>query len=257
MFHEKAIVFLRSLFRRWKALGVSHSLSIVLFCRCYVDDAQRMPTRGMHADGSLAHGNAPNNTGSSRAADVLDSSGAFGELMVDRVGRRYADYYKLVAENESRTDWEPMLPTLKRQILSFAPSRKRSESTTSSLPGGAELNSAKRRTGGLWCSRPLDGATPTHATAGSATGDRSADGSCSERPGASSNAAGGDDGSLRLANSTAAHGNLLEAINLALDMLETTQEEVDLASTGKSVVVLSAGTGWFEVDYKLSQVRSS
>ena len=30
--------------------------------------------------------------------------------------------------------------------------------------------------------------------------------------------------------------------------------QVDLASTGKSIVVLSAGSGWFEVDYKLSQV---
>ena len=40
MFHEKAIVFLRSLFRRWKTLGVSHLLSIVLFCRCFVDGEQ-------------------------------------------------------------------------------------------------------------------------------------------------------------------------------------------------------------------------
>ena len=37
-------------------------------------------------------------------------------------------------------------------------------------------------------------------------------------------------------------------------MLENSYEEADLASTGKSIVVLSAGTGWFEVDYRLSQV---
>lgn len=37
-------------------------------------------------------------------------------------------------------------------------------------------------------------------------------------------------------------------------MLENSREEQDLASTGKSVVVVSPGSGWFEVDYALSQI---
>ena len=140
--------------------------------------------------------------------------------------RRYSEFYKLVAENESRNDWEPMLPSLKCHILSFAPSRKQREPTTSALPGGIEVR------GG----RPPDGGGNSVGASGS----------------------GGDGhvvGTASTTNTTAAYGNLLEAINLALDVLETTHEEVDLASTGKSVVVLSAGTGWFVVDYKLSQVH--
>ncbi len=61
MFHEKAITFLCSLFRRWKALGVSHSLSIVLFCRCYVDDA-RERAYATHAESSArSRDRAPEN----------------------------------------------------------------------------------------------------------------------------------------------------------------------------------------------------
>ena len=54
--------------------------------------------------------------------------------------------------------------------------------------------------------------------------------------------------------SDASCGNLLEAINLALDVLEVSYEEQDLSMTGKSVVVLSAGSGVYEVDYRLSQM---
>ena len=54
---------------------------------------------------------------------------------------------------------------------------------------------------------------------------------------------------------SAAQGNLLEAINLALDVLECGHEEVDLASTGKSVVVLTAGSGVFEACAALSTRR--
>ena len=54
--------------------------------------------------------------------------------------------------------------------------------------------------------------------------------------------------------SDALSGNMLEAINLALDVLECSYEEQDLSMTGKSVVVLSAGSGVYEVDYRLSQM---
>ena len=54
--------------------------------------------------------------------------------------------------------------------------------------------------------------------------------------------------------SDASRGNLLEAVNLALDVLECSYEEQDLSMTGKSVVVLSPGSGAYEVDYRLSQM---
>ena len=53
--------------------------------------------------------------------------------------------------------------------------------------------------------------------------------------------------------SSAAEGNLLEAINLALDVLEPSHEELDLASTGKSLLVLTGGAGVFTVDQALDE----
>eukprot|EP00967_Tisochrysis_lutea_P032591 scaffold38552_cov30-Tisochrysis_lutea.AAC.4 len=56
---------------------------------------------------------------------------------------------------------------------------------------------------------------------------------------------------LPLGLSNASEGNFLESINLALDVLECSYEELDLASTGKSVLVLTAGSGVFSVDQVL------
>lgn len=252
MLHEKAITFLRALFRRWKALAVSHSLSIVLFCRCYYCENRLRRgaafTRGPSAtDDSSASAESMDADCSGREHARNDRKQVHcEELTMDGSGRRYADFYKLVAENESRSDWEPMLPTLKRHLLSFAASRRRREPTTSSLPGGAEVAGTRRSRRSLYACRESQGDL-------SACGDRSSP-VVDKAEASTDSASGATVTCCKAVNSTAAHGNLLEAINLALDVLETTQEEVNLASTGKSIVVLSAGSGWFDVDYKLSQV---
>lgn len=93
-FYEKAISFLRSLFRRWLDLGVSHTLSVVLFNRCYASET-------VPADATLPEGS-----------------------MRDKAGRVYTDYYKLVTENESRSDWQSLITTLKRHFMSYLPSLK-------------------------------------------------------------------------------------------------------------------------------------
>ena len=64
LYHEKAIHFLRQLFRRWAALGTSHSLTLVLFSRSFV------PPSGPAGRPCAADG-----------------------LMVDAAGRTYTDYY--------------------------------------------------------------------------------------------------------------------------------------------------------------------
>ena len=93
LYHEKAITFLRALFQRWAELGVSHSLTLVLFSRSY----------------------APKRAGGGSAPQGL---------MRDAAGRTYTDHYKLVIENESRSEWEPLLAQLKRhfQVTSRAES---------------------------------------------------------------------------------------------------------------------------------------
>ena len=64
---------------------MSHSLTLVLFSRSYA------PKRG-------------------------GGSAAPQGLMRDAAGRTYTDHYKLVVENESRSEWEPLLAQLKRHF---------------------------------------------------------------------------------------------------------------------------------------------
>ena len=54
--------------------------------------------------------------------------------------------------------------------------------------------------------------------------------------------------------SLAADGNILEAINSALNLLEKHYIDRDLTRTGNSIVVISAGTGIFRVQPRLAQI---
>ena len=223
LYHEKAIGFLRALFRRWKALGVSHSLSIVLFSRCYHDDlvttanscGRMPPSEGRPTRPAMGVATAMG-TGGGSSGGVSDGE---GPLMYDGAGRPFSDYYKLVAENEIRADWGPLLPTLKRHFLSFGPSLKRREATTSVLPLGEEMRAAGRGGlgGGLMggLTSGLDGDLGGSLRAGVGGGGL----------GGGLNGGGGMGWAGGLPSSTAAHGNLLEAINLALDVLEQSYEE--------------------------------
>jgi hypothetical protein len=228
LYHEKAIRFLRALFRRWKTLGVSHSVTIVLFCRCYADGGKGSgATRGGAATG-----------GAMPAPSANPALGSDGELMRDGAGRRYSDYYKLVAENESRADWEPLLPTLKRQILSFGPSLKRREQTASAMTGGAPPPTSPASgglfgggLGGGW-GGGLGGGWGGGLGGGLGGGFAKSHGSDSE-----------SGSSLSMQNSSAAQGNLLEAINLALDVLESSYEEQVIALGVPSESLLKALLG--------------
>jgi hypothetical protein len=56
--------------------------------------------------------------------------------------------------------------------------------------------------------------------------------------------------------STASHGNILEAINLAAAQFAKDYIDRDLVRTGISVIVITAGTGVFEVDYNMLKLTS-
>ncbi|KAH6582421.1 hypothetical protein BASA50_004252 [Batrachochytrium salamandrivorans] len=55
-------------------------------------------------------------------------------------------------------------------------------------------------------------------------------------------------------NSPASEGNILEAINLALNPFDKHYVDRDLMRTGLSIVVVTPGTGYFEVDKKLCRL---
>ena len=54
--------------------------------------------------------------------------------------------------------------------------------------------------------------------------------------------------------STAAQGNILEAINIALNVMQLHYVDRDLHRSGNSVVIISAGSGVFEVDKDLAGI---
>jgi hypothetical protein len=66
------------------------------------------------------------------------------------------------------------------------------------------------------------------------------------------------DGSTALSgeNCHASEGNILEAINLAMNSLDKHYIDRDLMRTGQSIIIVTAGTGIFEVDKKLCRLTS-
>ena len=54
--------------------------------------------------------------------------------------------------------------------------------------------------------------------------------------------------------SSATEGNILEAINTALTLLQLHYMDRDLHRTGNSIVVISAGSGVFEVNKSLAAI---
>lgn len=57
-------------------------------------------------------------------------------------------------------------------------------------------------------------------------------------------------------NSSASEGNLLEAINLAINPYDKHYIDRDLTKTGLTIVIVTGGTGLFEVDQKLCRLTT-
>ncbi|KAK9712490.1 vacuolar membrane-associated protein iml1, partial [Basidiobolus ranarum] len=163
LFFEKATHnFLPDLFKRWKELGTNHVASIVMFTRVFYEYSDELAKDG-----------------------VLRQAGD---------DRWYKDYYKVVADWETRSDWSTAIIHLKKEFITF---RK----------DILELHVNK--------STYLSGE-----------------------------------------NSMAHEGNVLEAINLALNAFDKHYVDRDLLRTGLSIVVITPGTGIFEVDKKLLRITT-
>ena len=141
-------------------------------------------------------------------------------INVSSDGRIYEDVFQTVVENECLSDWSSLIIRLKRAVLTFA---SVANWKCPSLPkDNSEDNSAS--TGGS--SVPPSKPETAHA--------KQLDGK-----------------ELVGLPSSAASGNVLEALNLTLNVFEKHHMDRDLARTGQSVVLITAGTGVFRVDRHL------
>lgn len=144
IYFDKFVTFMHRLFAKWKELEVTHSLTVVFFSRTFSRQEQQ--------DASV------------------------GEE------RGHEDHYKMVIENETRTDWASLVYKIKKAFVRY----------------------------------PIEVGWHLNAKAGRVP-------------------------------STASQGNLLEAINITLNLLSLHYADRDLHRTGNSIVVISAGSGVFEV----------
>ncbi|KAJ3178712.1 vacuolar membrane-associated protein iml1 [Gaertneriomyces sp. JEL0708] len=173
LYFEKCVHgFLPELFSKWKTTGVNHVVSVVLFSRIYYTNEK---------DDSDDRGTPDTITPKVVGDDEIP-------ILTDFRGRRYRDFYKVIADWETRADWFTLLPTLKRSFLSFLPSILQQPNPSNS------------------------GSTILSGT-----------------------------------NSSASEGNILEAINLGLIPFDRHYIDRDLLRTGLSIIVVSPGTGVFEV----------
>ncbi|GMI25665.1 hypothetical protein TeGR_g13985, partial [Tetraparma gracilis] len=161
-------LFLEELFRRWKALDVTHSISVVFFARSYLAGSEAAPSPD----------DDPSPLGAGKSTRHKD---------VD--GRVYEDHYLPVVENVTASDWSGLVHQVKVAFCSFP-----------------------ERVG--WHVSPRGVRVP----------------------------------------SVAKQGNVLEAINTTLNVLQYHYMDRDLTRTGNSIVVVSPGDGVFEVDRSLAAV---
>ncbi|KAI9011749.1 hypothetical protein DFJ74DRAFT_645665 [Hyaloraphidium curvatum] len=114
---EKAVQgFLPELFAKWKDSGANHVVTIVLFTRIFYDG--RHPAEDDSADPAV----------------TIDPC----------TGRLKKDFFRVVADFESRSDWTTVLPIVKRAIGSFAESVLCSYGSVTAAGGGTFVGSNSR-----------------------------------------------------------------------------------------------------------------
>lgn len=170
---EKCLGFLEELFQKWKSVGNNHVVSIILFSRIY------------HEDNADDKGKEDKED----ADDVDDNNDE------DRECPTFKDYYKVIVDKESRSDWAQSLISISNAAIDF-----RKEVLFQSTLSGSMIISGKL--------------------------------------------------------STASHGNILEAVNLALNPFDKHYIDRDLVRTGLSIVIITPGSGLFNVDKKLCRLTT-
>ncbi|CAO1613053.1 unnamed protein product [Parajaminaea phylloscopi] len=180
VYFEKALTgFLPELLRRWRSVSTNHVLSITLFARVwYEPDEVHMLDEA--------------------ALPVLREPGD--------AGRHYIDYYKVIVDLESQSDWNEVLSMLKEEVFRFQHDILligRPEAGPSGAPWQEEQHADLLRR----------------------------------------------DRALLAGRLSASHeGNILEAVNLALNPMDEHYIDRDLNRTGLDLIILTAGTGHFRVN---------
>ncbi|KAI5785575.1 hypothetical protein DFH27DRAFT_505338 [Peziza echinospora] len=139
-------------------------------------------------------------------------------------GASYKDFFRVVVSSMASTDWAVILHQLKKEFSVFL----RDVLLQPDTPTSTQEHYERKR------SEPVSTSASPHTL--------DSLGESEENPPRIPIIAGRP--------SAAIHGNVLEAVNLALTQFSKDFVDRDLVRTGISVVVVTPGTGHFEVDYE-------
>ncbi|KAH7479887.1 DEP domain-containing protein [Phytophthora ramorum] len=228
LYYEKLLHrLLRVLVARWSDGSVSHSVTIIAFSRSFYDANQFPdgfdPTRPPFSD--------PRRQGFGPGCGAPGSNMADGygpTIHVDPVtGRYYEDFYKVVVMNFTGPDWSRLLLLLKKEFAGYYETH-RWRTPEEFSPAQYEL-----------CRCPKPASTTAEPDA--------ADCGC-------------DDVYVKWTKlprgvpSRAKDGNILEAINVTLNVLDKHYMDRDLSRTGQGIVMMTAGCSIFNVNSKLAEI---
>jgi len=228
MFNKLINGFLPELFKRWRRIDAHHLVSIVLFTRIVYEHGE--PVGVVCLDEKSDD-------------EFLGTPGGIetGE------GRRYRDFFRVVISNMGSADWTVILHRLKREFATFLrdvlvqPVSEEDGAEYNMMDPTPPVSSAASMVSrpGTPAMLPVDklrpSSTPNQSPRLPAAGK-------SSRPPKTI---------ITGRPSAAIHGNILEAINLATIQFSRTYIDVDLVRTGVSIVLVTPGTGLFEVDYEM------
>lgn len=244
LYYEKLLNrLLHVMINKWNESSVSHSVTIIAFSRSFYDKNQFPEDYNPLAfpfSEPARHGFGPGRT-------PLDANAANGygpTVHIDPItGRYYEDFYKVLVMNYTGPDWSHLLGILKREFANYHETH-RWRSPEESIPAEYKM---------YQCTKDSNASAATH----------SEDHEKEER----------DDGidadkSARKKEecyvqwktlpygipSRAMDGNILEAINVTLNILDKHYMDRDLDRTGQSIVMITAGCSIFNVDERLAQI---
>lgn len=227
MFNKLINGFLPELFKRWRRINAHHLVSIVLFTRIVYEHGE--PVGVICKEGM----------------DSEEFLGTPGGIEIGE-GRRYRDFFRVVITGMGSADWTSILHKLKREFAIFLrdvlvqPVLDDGDENymTDPTPPTSSATSMISRPG-TPSTLPVDKLRPNAGTPG-----QSPRLPPTHKPSRTKSIITGRP-------SAAIHGNILEAINLATIQFSKAHINVDLLRTGVSIVLVSPGTGLFEVDYEM------
>ncbi|KUF77780.1 DEP domain-containing protein [Phytophthora nicotianae] len=234
IYYEKLLNrLLRVLIAKWSESSVSHSVTIIAFSRSFYDanqfpdgfDPRKAPFSDPRRQGF----------GPGCGAPGINMANGYGPTIhVDPVsGRYYEDFYKVVVMNFTGPDWNRLLLLLKKEFASYYETH-RWRTPEEFSPAQYEI---------CHCPKPVNTTTEPGKPGTPGVDDSGCDNQYVKWTKLPSGVP-----------SRAKDGNILEAINVTLNVLDKHYMDRDLSRTGQGIVMMTAGCSIFNVNSKLAEI---